>query len=78
MAVTTRRQFVQRTAFASASLFGSDARRQKTKSKESSAHRGTAPPALIFEDLSEKERKRTPPAEEKIQLKRKNTSRMKF
>jgi hypothetical protein len=46
--------------------------------EESSARRGTAPPALIFEDLSEKEGKRTPPAEEKIQLKRKNTSRMRF
>jgi hypothetical protein len=46
--------------------------------EESSARRGTGPPALIFEDLSEKEGKRTPPAEEKIQLKRKNTSRMRF
>jgi hypothetical protein len=53
---------------------------RETKSKIKRMQRASrfCPSGLIFENLSGKERKRTHPAEEKIQLKKKNTSRMKF
>ena len=52
----------------------SAARRQKLKLKESWRFRAL-PPALTSQDLKRKE---TPSAEEKIQLKEKNTSHLKF